>query len=160
MANPQLATKAALEARIRSLAKRPIGRWPRISMSWDVRRETWWRSMDDHQASDQFLQRFPDIQLSWVDVAEVKTALGPGWRKASPAASPFRTKSARLVVHLEQGGRVSPPFVQPVNGRLEVNGGNHRIGWAIHMAELKMPILLLQQHEGAACALMPSLAPT
>lgn len=128
-------------------------------MSWDVRPENWHLSMDDYPSALDLIQRFPDIELAWVDVADLRSALGQGWRRTSPAAAGHRYRSSRLVIHLEDGGSVSPPFVQPLRGQLEVNGGNHRIGWAIHVGELRMPVLLQRSHRAAAQRIMPSLEP-
>jgi hypothetical protein len=149
-----------VEQRRTSLTKRSIGKWPSVKLAWDISPDNWHLSMDDYPSAEALFERFPDIRLAWVDMGDLKSALGPTWRRSSPAAAAYSYRSARLVVHLQDGGLVSPPFVQPISGRLEVNGGNHRIGWALHMEEPKLPILLLQRHEARARCLMPSLTLT
>lgn len=132
--------------------------WPRPPIRWDLRRAHWFRSMDGYNGPAQFFEDYPDVRLAWAATAEVHAAIGGArWRKEGPGAAPYRSRTVRLIVHLQEGGKVSPPHLEPTGNKAIVLGGNHRIGWALHVGASRLPVIVSRGNLADAKALMPSL---
>lgn len=132
-------------------------RWPSPAINWDVDPANWHRSMDGMSAAD-FKTHFPDVELYTVDLAELDGALAPGARRLKgPFSKPYRSKTSRLVAHLESGGRVTPPFLNETAAGLGLAGGYHRLGWARHLALVDVPVLARTGQLTTLMARLPSL---
>jgi hypothetical protein len=123
----------------KELEKQPITDWPKQSIEWDLTIENWHLSMDDHDP-ESFKKEFPDAEIVWVKTSKLLRNL------TKPNELPFpgfsRGKIARLVIHLQNGGKVSPPCILLGPEILLVAGGNHRIHWANIINLKKLPILI------------------
>ena len=134
--------QARLAEAAEKLRQRPASRWPRVEVAWDIDPERFHRAMDDHTAAS-FAEAFPDVVAASVDRLELRANLRPGsLRVKGPLSSPYKSKTARLVAYLQTGGSVTPPFVRLCPDGLAVVGGNHRLGWADHMAQDPLTILV------------------
>jgi hypothetical protein len=141
------------------LQKIEKSRWPNPDSSWDVEAANWYMSMDDHDPPS-FAKAFPNLELVWVGLHALIDKLADGSRRLQdPFHERYRTKTAGLVVHLEDGGQVSPPLVIEGGGKLHVVGGNHRLGWAQFKEESLVPILIRGSDRSAIEVLVEFRAP-
>ncbi|AVX03541.1 hypothetical protein MXMO3_01010 [Maritalea myrionectae] len=139
----QVLADRAIQEKSRLLSKKSDDDWPKVKVDWDLDLSRWHLSMDDHD-QDSFLKKFPDVQMDWANLEGLLANLHVGSsRKKGPFSEPYRSKTARLVVHLQNGGKVSPPMVIRDENGLHVVGGNHRLGWAEYMKQTEVPILFL-----------------
>ena len=119
--------------------------WPLPLVLWDVDPARWHFSMDDHNFQS-FRSMFPDAEVVWAETTQIIKKLATySNRLDDPFLPAYRCKSAKLVVHLQEGGKVSPPMMLFDAGALHVAGGNHRLGWAKHLRQEKLPILIRGQ---------------
>ena len=148
-----LAAKAINE-KAEKLKKTPKAKWPSPPLKWDTSSERWHLSMDDHSA-ESFTMKFPDAELVWVDLVQLHGKLANGSRRVKdPFSSNYKCKTARLVVHLDDGGEVSPPMIIHTEAGLHIVGGNHRFGWARHIAQTKIPVIICASQRTAIATLV------
>ena len=134
--------EARLAEAAEKLRQRPARRWPRVEVAWDLDPECFHRAMDDHTAAS-FAEAFPYVVAASVDRLELQASLRPGsLRVKGPLSPAYKSKTARLVAYLQAGGLVTPPFVRLCPDGLAVVGGNHRLGWAHHVAQDPLAILV------------------
>ena len=135
-------TERAQREKAAKLAKRKNAEWPRPRLVWDLEFAHWHLSMDDHDQIS-FAEAFSAVEIVWVHLSSLYDRLADGSRRTKdPFHSSYRSKTARLVVHLEGGGRVSPPMIILDEDQVRVVGGNHRLGWAHLLNEDILPILI------------------
>lgn len=160
MTAEQAAARAVLDRRVEALRRRRKADWPTPSIVWDLDPARWHRSMDDHDQAS-FTEAFPDIALAWVDLDDLHAELAEVSRRIhDPLHQKYRSKTARLVMHLEDGGAVSPPFIVHSQTGLVVAGGNHRLGWARRLGEAEIPILFRRSSQSRIEALVGLRATT
>ncbi|MBL3587495.1 hypothetical protein JMM61_19320 [Rhodovulum sulfidophilum] len=125
-----------------ALLEKKNSEWPMPKVIWDLAPEHWHLSMDGHDVQS-FRLKFPDAAVMSVKTSQLSNILAAHSRRLGDPFSPnYRSKSAALVVHLQEGGRVSPAMTLLDAGGLHVVGGNHRLGWAMYLKQEEIPILI------------------
>lgn len=147
----------AVNMRGYQLAALPSKGWPAPPLAWDVDPARWHLAMDGMKA-DAFIEAYPDVGMYQIDRAELQAVLATiAQRIADPLSESYRSKTARLVAHLESGGHVTPSFVVYTKAGWAFAGGNHRFGWASHLALSQLPILARKGEVAQLAAVAPSL---
>ncbi|MBS0363234.1 MAG: hypothetical protein JSR98_17800 [Proteobacteria bacterium] len=130
---------------------------PRPSLAWDLSPANWHRALDGCDPTE-FGSLYADVAVFSVGRRDLLAAFSPyARRKAGPWSERYRSKTARLVAHLDAGGRVTPPLVTQVPQGLALAGGYHRLGWAHYRRIGLMPILLSRALAPTVARLVPSL---
>lgn len=134
-----------LRSRASELQEQPQSKWPTPLVGWDVERARWCLSMDDHD-QQSFEAKFPDVEIMWIGTNYLLAELNHFSHSSSELFSKVHQKKiAELVVHLERGGKVSPPMVLFESGKFHVVGGNHRLRWAAYCKQQEIPVLFRGQ---------------
>jgi len=135
----------------------PNTAWPTPALVWDLTPVNWHHAMDG-MAAEAFAADYPHVALFEVERAELEAVLAPGARRLKdPFSQAYRSKTARLVAHLESGAQVTPPFVVHTSAGWAFAGGYHRFGWACHLGLAKMPILVRAGEQARLASAAPSL---
>ena len=143
-----------INEKVEKLKKKHKAKWPSPPVKWDTVPERWYLSLDDH-STESFAMKFPDAELVWVDLAQLHDKLANGSKRVKdPFSSNYKCKTARLVVHLDDGGEVSPPMIIHNKAGLHIVGGNHRFGWARHITQLKIPVIICASQRTAIATLI------
>ncbi len=129
--------------------------WPDVPVRWDLDPARFHWSLDGETAAS-FADAYPEAEAVWVDTHALCSRLVDiSRRHESPFASDYRSTTAKLVVHLEAGGQVSPPLLSLVPGGLFIAGGNHRLALALHRGDRAIPILVCRSERAAIEKLVP-----
>lgn len=133
--------------------------WPGLDVVWDLNPEHFHLALDQSTAA-AFAEAFPSIEVAGVDIEELHRNLLRGSQRIAPPFDPlYRSKTGRLVAHLEAGGKATPPLVRRVETGVCLAGGNHRFGWARHRSQGKIPILIVVEERLALADRLTTLAP-
>ena len=97
----------------------------------------------DGMRHDEFLDLFGDVVLISINTDSLRRNLRPNSRRPdAPNSEEYVAKSSELVAYLESGGKVSPPILTKEKDGIHIAGGNHRIGWAMHVGQPCIPALV------------------
>lgn len=119
----------------------PVEDWPPFALEWDTRPESFHRSLDgadpDYDVSDLACFWYPlatlDAHFGSYNARTAEEVWGVGSDR----------KSAKAIVFWSEGGRMSPPIVAPrEDGKIGLNGGNHRLAVARAKGAAVVPVLV------------------
>jgi len=131
--------------------------WPNPALAWDLSPASWHKAMDGMTAAD-FAAAYPDVRLYEINRAKLEEVLASAARRVEgPFSESYRSKTSRLVAHLEAGQKVTPPFAMRTSAGWAFAGGYHRFGWACHLELASMPILARAGEQAQLASVVPSL---
>jgi hypothetical protein len=159
MSEPDASRAYEVSLRAIQLYRTPRSRWPSIDVSWDLCPKHFHLALDGLDAGD-FAESFNTACVCWVDMDELQGALNShSARTDDPFHRNYKSKTSKLVAHLEYQGVVTPPFIRIMHDGLGVVGGNHRLGWAEYQKQKSIPIIILAVEIMEMRSLLPSLKP-
>jgi hypothetical protein len=133
-------------ARIREAADKiegkPLEMWPTFDVRWDLDPANFYRAFDG--ADPTSIDKNELVPIQDVPLANVDVALTPYWHRTAEEAWSVGSpdKAARVIIHWEEGGLMTPPLLVPVNdGQLSIAGGNHRLAVARTKGVTRLPVL-------------------
>lgn len=141
-------------ARGKQLASIKPSAWPNFDIAWDTNPFQFHLALDGMTA-DKFAVLFTQIEVVGVESQELCANLvQASTRLAGPFSRRYKWKSAGIVAHLEDGGRLTPPLIRYNDEDVLIAGGNHRFGLARHKQMEKICVLILKAERAPLNALL------
>lgn len=137
----------------------PIADWPPFDVLWDTRREAQ-RFAFDGMNAESFEKSFPDgLILARVKLAELDSAMTEFNRRTPEEVWSIGSpdKAARCIIHWKEGRGLTPVCLCPVNGKIGLAGGNHRLAVARAKGTTEIPAYIQPQHFDEIAAIIAFL---
>lgn len=118
-----------------------VANWPPFALAWDTGPENFYRSFDgadpDYDVSD--------LTCFWYALAKLDAHLASYNARTAEEVWGVGSdlKSAKAIVFWSEGGRMSPPILAArEDGKIGLNGGNHRLAVARAKGATTVPVLV------------------
>lgn len=128
------------------LARIPLDQWPSPEIRWNENPADFHHSCDGVTRTE-FAALHPDVVVMRADVEAVYDILAKAARREKdPFDEAYRSKTGKLIAHLERGGLVTPPFLWLSSAGVAFAGGNHRFAWARYTGAAEIPFVVQSDH--------------